>query len=214
LTPRATATYRSPMSTIVRCIGSWGLCAGLLALGCAAEDPDGMGEPQGSDSSSSTVASADSSATTPSPEGTSSSGVGDVTTGDDDPSATDSASAEGSSSGEGDGDSGSSETGSGVAYDEEFLWVADFLRTNCVSCHTNGKNGALLLPTPDITNEEIRLALDGVVANTGLLLVEPSDRQASQTYLQITNEFGAIFPVEETDRFGEWIDAGALYYAP
>ena len=65
-----------------------------------------------------------------------------------------------------------------------------------------------------MTNEEVKVALDGVVANTGLLLVEPGDREASQTWLQITNEFGAIFPVEETDRFGAWIDAGASYYVP
>jgi hypothetical protein len=92
------------------------------------------------------------------------------------------------------------------------VWVADFLRANCVTCHPNNINGAIVLPSADMTNEEVRVALDGVVANTGLLLVEPGDREASQTWLQITNEFGAIFPVEDTDRFGAWIEAGAAYY--
>ncbi len=84
---------------------------------------------------------------------------------------------------------------------------------NCVACHANDANGVLILPDANLSYDEVRLAVDGLTANSGLLLVEPGDRNASQTYLQITNEFGAQFPVEDTDRFGEWIDAGAPYYA-
>jgi hypothetical protein len=194
------------MTIIVRRVAIWG----LFASGCATDAGDGMGESQGSDASSAAPGDDSTSATTASAEETGSSGGGEVSSGD--PSGSDSSSAGGSTS-TADSESGGSETAGEVVYDEEFVWVADFLRTNCVSCHSTNVNGNLLLPNPDITNEEVRLALDGVVANTGLLLVEPGDRNASQTYLQITNEFGAIFPVVDTDRFGAWIDAGAMYYA-
>ncbi|MCR9161496.1 MAG: hypothetical protein ACE37F_29980 [Nannocystaceae bacterium] len=107
--------------------------------------------------------------------------------------------------------SGESSTGGEAGFDEEFVWVASFLRDNCVTCHANDANGNLVLPTAKIDDEEVRAALEGIEATTGLLLVEPFDRNASQTYLQITNEFGAQFPVEDTDRFGAWIDAGAPY---
>lgn len=111
-------------------------------------------------------------------------------------------------------DTGGSESGSGgeVVFDEEFVWVADFVRGNCVKCHADGNNGAMILPSTEMSNEEVRMALEGITAGSGLLLVEPGDRNASQTYLQITNEFGAQFPVKQTDRFGAWIDAGANYY--
>ncbi len=203
------------MSTIVRRIGLWGICAGLLACGETTGDDEGAGESQGSDGSSSAVDDdgATMSATMP---GDASSGgadddeAGDVSSGD--PSASDTSSGgAGGSSDSADEESGGSETAGEVMYDPEFVWVADFLRTNCTSCHSAGKNGNLLLPGPDISNDEVRLALEGVVATTGLLMVEPGDRNASQTWLQITNEFGAQFPVEDTDRFGAWIDAGAHY---
>jgi len=203
------------MSKMARRMGLSGLCAGLLACGCASEDDDdGMGGSQGSDDSSTAASTVDSTAsttvTTTSPEETGSEGGGEVDSGD---SGAADDSTGGETTGDGDAESGSSETAGEVVFDEEFVWVADFLRTNCVACHSNDMNGNLLLPSADITNDEVRLALDGVVATTGLLLVEPGDRQASQTYLQITNEFGAQFPVEDTDRFGAWIDAGAVYFA-
>jgi hypothetical protein len=197
--------------SIVR-TGLLGLCAQLLVVGCTAEDSGSMGESQGSESSSTMPAVDDGDATTPTAEDTSSSaGDGDVTSGDATMSA---GSSSGGSSSEGDAEGSESETTAGeVVFDEEFVWVADFLRTNCTACHATNANGNLLLPSADLSNDEVRLALEGVVATTGLMLVEPGDRQASQTYLQITNEFGAQFPVEDTDRFGAWIDAGALYFA-
>lgn len=198
------------MSTIGFRIGLIGVCAGLLATGCASEDDGGMGESQGSDGSSTAPAGDSTSATDASAGDTSSSAGGDVSSGD--PGGSDSSSA-GETTSAADSESGGSETSGEVVFDEDFVWVADFMRVNCVSCHSTNVNGNLLLPNPGISNEEVRLALDGVVATTGLLLVEPGDRNASQTYLQITNEFGAIFPVEDTDRFGAWIDAGANYYA-
>ncbi|MGH1348143.1 MAG: hypothetical protein ACRBN8_41690 [Nannocystales bacterium] len=122
-------------------------------------------------------------------------------------------SGDGGTTGEGETGAAEGSTGGEVAFDEEFIWVADFMLANCVACHATDANGMLLLPDATLGYEDVRLALDGVTANTGLLLVEPLDRNASQTYLQITNEFGAQFPVEDTDRFGAWIDAGAPYYA-
>jgi hypothetical protein len=197
------------MSTIVRNLG---LAVGMLAWGCAAEDDGGTGEPQGTDASSTAPTGDGTGMPSTSGENTSSSeDGGEVSSGA--PEGSD-GSTGGGSTGEGEADSsGGTGTAGEVQFDAEFMWVADFLRSNCVKCHSNNVNGNLLLPAADITNEEVRLALDGVVATTGLLLVEPFDRDQSQTYLQITNEFGAIFPVEETDRFGAWIDAGAMYYA-
>ncbi|HET6583927.1 MAG TPA: hypothetical protein VFG69_10770 [Nannocystaceae bacterium] len=194
------------MSTSIRRF----VLGGLLAAGCASDDGDDVADTGGSDGTSTAPASDTTAATTVSVEESSSGGGGEVTSGD--PSASD-GSTGGGSTGSADAESGGSETAGEVVFDEDFLWVADFLRGNCVTCHSTNVNGNLLLPAPDITNDEVRLALDGVVATTGLLLVEPGDRTASQTYLQITNEFGAIFPVEDTDRFGAWIDAGAHYFA-
>lgn len=195
----------------------WSFGVGLFACACAAEDGDddghGDGETLGGDESTTMVGGTLPTTATAGAEapGTDTD-VSDV--GSTDPTAVDDSSSgdtgdEGSSS---DGDGGSSETGA-IEYDAEFLWVADFLRTNCAQCHATNMNGNLVLPSPDIDNEEVRLALEGVVATTGLLLVEPGDHLTSQTWLQITNEFGAVFPVQDTDRFGAWIDAGAPYYA-
>jgi len=171
-----------------------------------------MGESQGSDTSSTAPTVDDGDTTTPNPESTSSSAGGDVSSGDATLSA---GSSDGGSSSVGDAEDsgGSSETAGEVVFDDEFIWVADFLRANCTACHATNVNGNLVLPSADISNDEVRLALEGVVATTGLNLVEPGDREASQTWLQITNEFGAQFPVEDTDRFGAWIDAGASYFA-
>ena len=201
------------MSFVVRRLGLWGLCTGLLLCGCDSEGSDGMGDSQGSDGTSTGTADTmppTSAETTAAAEDTSSGGGGDVTSSD--PGTTTISSADESSSGAEEESSGS-ETGGAVVFDEEFVWVADFLRANCVACHLDGTNGNLLLPSAEISNDEVRFALEDVTATTGLLLVEPFDRNASQTYLQITNEFGAQFPDEETDRFGAWIDAGAQYTA-
>lgn len=181
------------------------------------DDDDGAGDSDAGDSS--TAAADDSATVSATAPGEMSSvtaddGVDDgVDSGSGDPSASDTSTGDGGGSSDGaDADSGGSdETAGEVMYDPEFVWVADFLRANCVSCHSAGKNGNLLLPGVDITNDEVRIALEGVVATTGLLMVEPGDRMSSQTWLQITNEFGAQFPVEDTDRFGAWIDAGAHY---
>ena len=210
MTPFGTPPYCVAMSSIVRRIGLLGLFVG----GCAAEDSDGMGESQGSDTSSTAPTVDDGGTTTPNPESTSSSAGGDVSSGDATLSAGSSDAGGSSSEGDAEDSGGSSETAGEVVFDDEFIWVADFLRANCTACHATNVNGNLVLPSADISNDEVRLALDGVVATTGLNLVEPGDREASQTWLQITNEFGAIFPVEETDRFGAWIDAGASYYVP
>jgi hypothetical protein len=187
------------------------LCTGLLASGCGGDDGDTTG---GSDDGSTGAAGETSSTTSGTAEDSASSDDAATDTADDvDPSSGDSTGG-GSTDGGSEESGGGSETGAEVEWDEDFVWVADFLRTNCVQCHPTNVNGALLLPSVEMTNDEVRLALDGIVANTGLLLVEPFDREASQTWLQITNEFGAQFPVEDTDRFGAWIDAGASYYAP
>jgi hypothetical protein len=193
----------------------WSFGVGLFACACAAEDGDGDGDEGtlGADESTTVVGGTlPTSATAGAEASGTDTGVSEVES--TDPTAVDDSSSgeigdEGSSS---DGDGGSSETGA-IEYDAEFLWVADFLRTNCAQCHATNMNGNLVLPSPDIDNEQVRLALEGVVATTGLLLVEPGDHLTSQTWLQITNEFGAVFPVQDTDRFGAWIDAGAPYYA-
>ena len=191
------------------------VCTGLLVSGCAGDDGEGMGDTGGSDGSSTGAPEATTAMTTAAPEDTGSSDGGEGSSGEDGPPPADSSGGGGGSTDDGnDADSGGSETGSEVVWDEDFVWVADFLRTNCVQCHATNVNGNLLLPSADMTNDEVRLALDGVDATTGLKLVEPGDREASQTWLQITNEFGAQFPVEDTDRFGDWIDAGASYFAP
>jgi hypothetical protein len=203
------------MSTIVRRLA----LSGLLASGCAAEDDDGMDDTVGADESSTGAVDPTAAATTmttapttmPAEESSSGDGEGDVTSGD--PTVSES-SGVGEASSEGDADSGGSESGGEVVFDEEFVWVADFLRANCTVCHATNANGNLVLTPADLGNDEVRLALEGIVATTGLMLVQPGDREASQTYLQITNEFGAQFPVEDTDRFGAWIDAGANYFAP
>ena len=216
LTLRGRPTYVVTMSIFARRTGLV-MFAGLLACVVDTGDDDGAGDTQGSGDSS--TAAVDSgltmSATTP---GDASSGAadddeaGDISSGD--PSASDTSTGGGESSDGADMDSGGSdETAGEVMSDPEFVWIADFLRMNCASCHATSMNGNLVLMSPDIDNEEVRIALEGVMATTGLLLVEPGDRNASQTYLQITNEFGAQFPVEDTDRFGAWIDAGAAYYA-
>lgn len=216
LTRREAAAYRGAMSTIAWRVVISGVCAGLLAVGCSGDDGEGMDVTGGMDGSS-TAATGGANPTTGNDDGDDDGGSSggnddaDASSGFPDPS---DGSTGGGSTDEGDADSGGSETGSEVVFDEEFVWVADFLRTNCTACHATNMNGALLLPSPDISNDEVRLALEGVQADTGLLLVEPFDREASQTYLQITNEFGAQFSVEDTDRFGAWIDAGANYFAP
>lgn len=194
-----------------------GVLAGTLLWGCD-DDDDGQSseETDGMSMATTTGSSAAAeSSTTGDPAGTSNAstpttGTGaDVTSGDPSAATSDGSSSDGETS---DGETGIDDGTTGdVAFDEEFIWVADFLRANCVECHFNDANGALILPAADITNDEVRLALEGVTANTGLLLVEPGDRNASQTYLQITNEFGAQFPEKQTNRFGDWIDAGANY---
>ncbi len=196
----------------LRKVGFGGLFAAVLAWGCAAEDDGSTGEPQDTDASSTSPTGSGAGPTTAGTNDTSTSEDGEDGSSGDAPDPSE-GSSEGGSTSEGEAEeSGSGGTTGEVAYDPEFMWVADFLRDNCVKCHSTNANGALLLPDVSISNEEVRLALDGVVANTGLMLVEPGDRTQSQTWLQITNEFGAIFPVEETDRFGAWIDAGAKYY--
>ena len=197
------------MSTVIRRVGPWALSLSLLGWGCGSDDDDGDdgGDTLAMDASSGAAAD-DGPAMATSTSGADSGNAATGGTGDD-----------GMGSGSSDGgpmgdDSSGSSGGGGVVYDEEFMWVADFMLENCIACHATNANGALVLPSLDLTYEEIRVALDGVQANTGLLLVEPGDRMSSQTWLQITNEFGAQFPVELTDRFGAWIDAGAAYYAP
>ncbi len=181
----------------------------IVAGACAADE--GGAETQGDGSS--TMGGVSTPTTTRGAETSgSSSGIGEA-------ASTDPTTADGSSTDDGQGDESStadgssgSDSGGALEYDPEFVWVADFLRVNCSGCHATDSNGNLVLPNADIDNEQVRLALEGVVATTGLMLVEPGDHQASQTWLQITNEFGAVFPVEDTDRFGAWIDAGAPYY--
>ncbi len=196
------------MSIIVRRLGLWG-CVALVACSGASGDDGANGSE--SDGSSPTTNASDGS-TAAMPGATGSSAADDEA--DLDGSGNANTSSPGSdTAGASTTSGGSDSTGGDPAYDEEFMWVADFMRTNCVTCHATNMNGNLVLGSVEITNEEVRIALDGVAATTGLLLVEPFDRAASQTYLQITNEFGAQFPIEDTDRFGAWIDAGAPYFA-
>ncbi len=129
---------------------------------------------------------------------------------------------DGSTSGEADGSSGtaggsddtagSSGTGSEAGFHPEFVWFGDFVREKCVACHNEGQNGNLLLPSVDMTNDEVRLALDGGVATTGRMFVEPFDPPESQVYIMITNEAGEQFPDETIDRVADWINLGAPYY--
>jgi hypothetical protein len=216
LTLRGRPTYVVTMSIFVRRIGLV-VFAGLVACVVDTGDDDGAGDTQGSGDSSTAAVDSGLTMTATTPGDASSGGgddeeAGDISSGD--PSASDTSTGGGESSDGADMESGGSdETAGEVMYDPEFVWIADFLRMNCASCHATSMNGNLVLMSPDIDNEEVRIALEGVMATTGLLLVEPGDRNASQTYLQITNEFGAIFPVVDTDRFGAWIDAGAMYYA-
>jgi hypothetical protein len=192
------------------------LCFGLCLVACTPDDGDGDGETAGGTDDPTTTVGTTSPTTSATTMGTTSPTTTAGEASSTDPTASDDSSsgdvAEESSSSGGDGESGSTDTGA-LEYDPEFIWVADFLRVNCTGCHATNKNGNLVLGGPDIDNEGIRLALDGVVALTGLLLVQPGDHTQSQTWLQITNEFGAVFPVEDTDRFAAWIDAGANYYA-
>ena len=190
---------------VVRLGAPW-ICVALLASGCTSEDDD-----MGSSAAEESAIAMDTDSTGGTTEGAEDT-RNPSTSVDADSTSSDPTVPGSETQGESSGDEDGSDTGSEVEFDEDFLWVADFLRTNCVACHSTNANGALLLPSMDISDDDVRLALDGVVANSGLLLVEPFDRQASQTYLQITNEFGAQFPVEETDRFGTWIDEGAKYY--
>jgi hypothetical protein len=199
------------MSIITRRI--WACGISVLLGACAVDDGDASDE-TGADESTTTVGTTLTTTTTTVGETSSpTTSAGEVSS--TDPTASDDSSSgdvgDESSSDDGDADSGSTDTGA-VEYDAEFVWVADFLRVNCSGCHATNMNGNLVLASPDIDNEQVRLALDGVVATTGLLLVQPGDHLTSQTWLQITNEFGAVFPVEDTDRFGAWIDAGAPYY--
>lgn len=197
------------MSRLIRLL--W--CACLVVTGC--DDGDGGDDGPSADTETtsmpavSTTEDEDEPGTSsPSPSTTgeqSSTGMGEPETS----AATDTTGEPGTSTGS--GASGESSTGGEAGFDEEFVWVANFLRDNCVACHADDANGNLILPNADIDDEAVRAALEGIEATTGLLLVEPFDRNASQTYLQITNEFGAQFPVEDTDRFGAWIDAGAPY---
>lgn len=202
------------MLTAVRIVSVLGLSMGLLVGGCDDDPEDESGGSTGAAQTTGTPTSGASAegggtSTSSGAAGSSETGAGSVT-GESGPPET---SGEGGSTSEGEaGSEGGSTTGE-VAFDEEFIWVADFMLANCVACHATDANGMLILPDAELSYEDVRLALEGITANTGLLLVEPLDRNASQTYLQITNEFGAQFPVEETDRFGAWIDAGAPYYA-
>ncbi len=208
------------MLTVVRAVGVLGLSLGVLIGGCDDGDAGDDGGP-GDGSSTGTPQTTDPSAATAASQGTGSEDTGGATQSTTEPgsgetssahSGTPETSSDGGSTGDGDSGSGSTTTGE-QAFDPEFVWVADFMLGNCVGCHVNDANGMLILPEVDLSYDEVRLAIEGITANTGLLLVEPGDRNASQTYLQITNEFGAQFPVEDTDRFGAWIDAGAPYDA-
>jgi hypothetical protein len=212
------ATYREAMFIGRRAIGV--SFAVLFAVACAGQD-DGDDEAAGSSESTTAPADDDGASLTAADDAPAESsggpGPGDDSSGDD-PTVTitdgsTDAGGDSTSDGGGSDDESGSSSGGGVVYDEDFMWVADFLRANCVVCHATNANGNLVLGMGDITNDEVIVALDGVVATTGLLLVQPGDREMSQTWLQITNEFGAQFPVEDTDRFGDWIDAGANYYA-
>ncbi|MEM6990611.1 MAG: hypothetical protein AAF721_08945 [Myxococcota bacterium] len=130
---------------------------------------------------------------------------------------------DGSTTGEagesGPADGGSSSTGVPIdtegpemQFHPEFVWFADFVREKCVACHNEGQNGNLLLPSVDMTNDEVRLAIDGGIATTGRLFIEPFDPPESQVYIMITNEAGEQFPAETIDRVAEWINLGAPYY--
>lgn len=107
---------------------------------------------------------------------------------------------------------GSSGTSSEAGFHPEFIWFADFVREKCVACHNMGQNGNLLLPSVDMTNDEVRLALDGGVATTGLMFLEPFSPPQSQVYIMITNEAGEQFPAKTIDRVADWINLGAPFF--
>lgn len=92
-----------------------------------------------------------------------------------------------------------------------YVAVADFMREKCVNCHDQGQNGNIVVPSAMVSNAELRVNLEGVVATTGRLLIEPNDPAESQVYIMITNAAGEQFPPETIAIVEDWINAGAPY---
>ena len=102
-------------------------------------------------------------------------------------------------------------TNVGPQFHPMFVAVADFMREKCISCHSEGQNGNFQIPSATSTNEEVRVALEGVESTRGLLLVEPGNPEQSQVYIMITNDAGEQFPPETIAIVEDWIVAGAPY---
>src|SRR5690606_13992334 len=107
-------------STIRLRIGMLG-CAWMIAAGCTSEDGEGMGDTQGADGSSGTSGADSTMSTTMNAEDT----LDPHTSGESDTGTSELGT---SSGGESTGNHDGSETGSDVEFDEEFEWVAEFLR--------------------------------------------------------------------------------------
>lgn len=198
------------MSTGIQAVA---VMTALLLGGCDETSDDGPADAMGSTGEADTSAGDDG---PEDPSTTPDGGTSAATSSDPPPAGDSSGAAEESSGGAETSTTGDGTSGTGspeVEFHEEFIWIADFVREKCVACHDMGQNGNLLLPSVDMTNDEVRLALDGGVATTGLKFIEPFDPAQSQVYIMITNAAGEQFPAETTDRVADWINLGAPYYA-
>ena len=93
-----------------------------------------------------------------------------------------------------------------------FIAVADFFIIKCVACHAVGENGNFAMPQDaNPTYEEVRLALDGTVATTNRLIIEPNDPAESQAFIMMTNAAGEQFDEPTIAVVRDWINAGAPY---
>lgn len=99
----------------------------------------------------------------------------------------------------------------GTQYHPMFVAVADFMREKCVACHDMGQNGNLVVPSATVTEGELRMNLEDVVATTGRKIVEPNNPAESQMYIMITNAAGEQFPPATIAIVEDWINAGAPY---
>lgn len=179
----------------------------MTEAGTSADGTEGDGETtQGADDSDdSDDTNGPGTATNPEPSTTGPDPSGDTTT-TDAPGGSEETGADASSTGS------PVDTGGEMAWHPEFMWLADFMRQKCVACHNMGQNGNLVLPSPQMTNEEVMLAIDGGVATTGRKFIEPFDPPESQAYIMITNEAGEQFDQETIERVADWINLGAPYY--
>lgn len=105
----------------------------------------------------------------------------------------------------------------------DFEVVADTLRHSCGTsgCHGAAAQGNFAMSGGmNATNSQVRIALEGIKAEDGTMLIEPGDADLSEIYLRlITTDRNesmppAPFPALEQnkiDAIRDWIDSGAPY---